>query len=76
MGNDLDGRQREACRHSCFSGCARAIGVVKSWYECKVSSEEQSMGEMPVMGEMVGGQGWPLDDTYWLDFMGDWTLQA
>ena len=78
VGEDLDKRQRENSRHSCFTGFARAVLVIKTWYECKVIAEDsQGMGEVGMLGndmpEMVGG--WPSDDPYWLDFMGDWSLQ-
>jgi hypothetical protein len=80
VGSDLDGRQLEQSRHSCFTGCARAITVIKTWYEMKVASEETQTSMLDQAGmagydtSMMGGQNF-LDDTYWLDFMGDWSLQ-
>lgn len=88
VGQDLDERQRhgegpagEGVRKSFFTGCARAVGVIKGWYEMKISQEletrEGSGAGMAGMGYDANwiGTGGFLDEADWADFMGDWALQ-
>lgn len=80
VGADLDGRQHAPCRQSFFTGCARAFHVFKNWYDTTIRSEAASttlQEQASVMGydvAMLGDQNF-LDDAYWLEFMGDWTMQ-
>lgn len=78
VGTDLDQIQREPCRHSFFTGCARAMGVVKNWYETKVGSDSTPNYQAAAVvydGMMNGEDMTFLDDSYWLEFMGDWPMQ-
>lgn len=78
VGADIDQIQRQPCRHSFFTGCARAMGVVKAWYETKVgpdSAPNYQAASVAYDGMMIGEEVNFLDDSYWLEFMGDWPMQ-
>ncbi|KUJ23485.1 uncharacterized protein LY89DRAFT_663914 [Mollisia scopiformis] len=76
VGADLDGRQQELCRNSFFTGCARAMGVIKTWYETKIMSDstQSALQDQTYDVTMMGEQANFIDDAYWMEFMGDWTM--
>lgn len=78
VGADIDRIQRQPCRHSFLTGCARAMGVVKTWYETKVGSDSTPNYQAASVlydGIMNGEDVNFLDDSYWMEFMGDWPMQ-
>lgn len=73
-GEMIDGVQGVGCRESFPTGCARAMGRVKAWYEAKVEGgvEVEGVGWADDAGGMGMGMGFGyLDDLYWQEVMAD-----
>lgn len=76
-GAAIDNCQRAPSKESFPTGCARAMGRTKAWYEAKVASESESEGHQRQpsftgIDDMLNGNGFDyLDDSYWQEIMAD-----
>jgi hypothetical protein len=79
-GATIDRAQRSPSKESFPTGCSRAMGRVKGWYEAKLALDLETQGHQnptSVTGvdDMMNWNGFDyLDDSYWQEIMADMTF--